>query len=93
MKMTKKCVYCSGEVDENSVVDMCERCMYQVWGKKMAGAIIENMEREKKLGNLELGQVGKEKKAEVSEDPWKKSFDDLSGGSVDPHLFEKNFGL
>ncbi|MEK6757524.1 MAG: hypothetical protein AABX88_00195 [Nanoarchaeota archaeon] len=48
----KKCIYCSGEISHDSVIDFCERCGVRVWGEKMFKAILQNMESARDNGDL-----------------------------------------
>jgi uncharacterized UBP type Zn finger protein len=50
--MTKKCIYCSREIPDESVIDFCEECGKNVWGEKMFQAIITNMEDARERGDL-----------------------------------------
>lgn len=56
--MTKKCIYCKTDIDQNSVVDVCHRCGVGVWGEKMFKAIIDSMEKSRDAGDLFQGSVG-----------------------------------
>jgi len=53
-KMSKKCIYCGVEISEESVVDFCEACGVKAFGKKMFDTIVQNMQKKKKNGDLDL---------------------------------------
>ncbi len=55
--MAKKCIYCRSEIEQNSVVDFCEKCGIKVWGHRMFNAIKANMEESRERGDLEQGHV------------------------------------
>jgi hypothetical protein len=65
--MEKKCIYCRGDVDENCVVDFCERCGKEVWGEKMYYTIIKNMEEARRKGDLCHSQTNEPLQKEVIE--------------------------
>ena len=48
----KKCIYCSTEISNESVIDFCERCGVNVWGEKMFKTIVDNMENARSNGDL-----------------------------------------
>jgi hypothetical protein len=50
--MAKKCIYCSSEISDDSVIDFCKRCGVGVWGEKMFNTIVDNMESARSNGDL-----------------------------------------
>jgi len=55
--MTKNCLHCKKKLSEDFVVDVCEPCGHKVWGEKMFRAIVESMEKARKVGDLYQGSV------------------------------------
>ena len=53
--MVKACIYCKSSVEDECVVDFCERCGKGVFGEKMFNAIIQNMQEAKQRGDLDQG--------------------------------------
>ena len=51
----KKCIYCKTDIEEESVIDFCERCGKGVFGERMFNAIIQNMEEARERGDLDQG--------------------------------------
>ncbi|MBT3404902.1 hypothetical protein HN832_01760 [archaeon] len=50
--MVKKCLYCSCELNESSVIEFCRKCGVGVFGEKMLNAIVTNMEEAREKGDL-----------------------------------------
>ena len=66
--MTKKCIYCSAEIPDESVIDFCEKCGKNVWGEKMFNTIVENMNNAKENGDLCHNRVDETEKFKSSLD-------------------------
>lgn len=50
--MAKKCLYCSTEIAEFSVIDFCEMCGVKHFGRKLFETIKSNMEDARERGDL-----------------------------------------
>lgn len=64
-----KCVYCKGNVPEERVMQICDKCGVRVWGAKMFEAILKGTNSEAEKGNMELGRVGEEAEKQSKFDP------------------------
>ena len=52
--MSKKCVYCNCEINDERAIDCCDRCGHGVWGEKMFSTIKKNMDDARERGEGEL---------------------------------------
>tara|TARA_Y100000310_G_C20665993_1_gene807521 strand:- start:1359 stop:1586 length:228 start_codon:yes stop_codon:yes gene_type:complete len=68
----KKCLYCSCDVDDNSVIDFCEKCGLGVFGDRMLKTICKNMEEAREKGDLYQGIICDMKSEDI-----KKNIDNL----------------
>ena len=50
--MTKKCIYCKTDINDDRALDVCNRCGVGVWGEKMFNAILKNMGEANEKGDL-----------------------------------------
>ena len=50
--MSKKCVYCKGEIHDNRSMEICDRCGERVWSKKMFDAIKKVTDEARDKGDL-----------------------------------------
>jgi predicted nucleic acid-binding Zn-ribbon protein len=48
----KKCIYCGANVEDDSVIDFCERCGVNVFGRKMFETILQRMNDAREEGDL-----------------------------------------
>ncbi|MEM3074378.1 MAG: DUF2180 family protein [Candidatus Pacearchaeota archaeon] len=50
--MVKKCIYCSKEIKDERVMEVCDVCGVGVWGHNMFKTIKNNMEEAREKGNI-----------------------------------------
>lgn len=47
-----KCIYCKCEISDGRVMEVCDNCGLNVWGKKMFDCIKKNMDDARENGDL-----------------------------------------
>ncbi len=70
----KKCIYCSSEILDERVVDVCDSCGVRVWGDKMFNAIKDNMKNAEQKGNLNQGNICADLKGNIKSCDKEKTF-------------------
>lgn len=53
----KKCIYCKCELNDEEIVDFCERCGKGAFGDKMFRTIVSNMKEARQRGDLQQGGI------------------------------------
>ena len=48
----KKCIYCSSEIVDQRVMEVCDKCGVGVWGQKMFKTILNNMDDARQKGDI-----------------------------------------
>jgi len=48
----KKCIYCSAEIHDDSVIDFCEKCGVRTFGRKMFDTIVQRMNDARDKGDI-----------------------------------------
>jgi|TARA_B100001971_G_C18233738_1_gene565687 hypothetical protein len=49
----KKCMYCKCDLEDQNVIEFCDRCGRGVFGEKMFNAIVQNMNEASQRGDLD----------------------------------------
>lgn len=53
----KNCIYCKCRLDDENIIDFCDRCGKGAFGEKIFSAIVKNMSEADRRGDLDQSRV------------------------------------